>query len=64
MLDAVQWDICDYIPKSYLEGDVHMNREEMIIRLILNSNYSEQYLNSCSDQQLTNLYNDKFNHGK
>ncbi|MGQ7108370.1 hypothetical protein ACUN13_29525 [Bacillus cereus group sp. Bce041] len=64
MLDAVQWDICDYIPKSDLGGDVHMTREEMIILLSLNGNYSEQYLNSCSDEQLVNLYNDKFNYGK
>lgn len=64
MLDAVQWDICDYISKSDLRGDVHMTREEMIILLSLNSNYSEQYLNSCSNEQLTKLYNDKFDHGK
>lgn len=41
-----------------------MTREEMVILLSLNSNYSEQYLNSCSDEQIENLYNDKFNHGK
>lgn len=41
-----------------------MTREEMITLLSLNGNYSEQYLNSCTDEQLTNLYNDKFNHGK
>ncbi|MGG1340144.1 hypothetical protein ABE244_06100 [Bacillus toyonensis] len=41
-----------------------MTREEMITLLSLNSNYSEQYLNSCTDEQLTNLYNDKFNHDK
>lgn len=36
----------------------------MIILLSLNSNYSEQYLNACSDEQLTRIYNEKFNHGK
>ncbi|AKR38498.1 hypothetical protein P4K49_29640 [Bacillus cereus] len=59
MYDAIQWNAADYIPECDLKGDVHVTREEMIILLTLNSNYSEEYLNTCSDEQITNLYNDK-----